>query len=237
MTSTRERTRTGLIVATTAAVLVLVGAAAAGTPVGVITAFPDWTPGPGEVQYPTVAEPEAFGTPLPVPGAPGGSVAGAIVQALLTIVGVALIAAAALAVAVVILRTVRRVRDQRAPRLEAGDPARSSTRAAVRAAVADAHARIDVDDDANRVVIACWEQLEHAAAAAGAARSPSQTPTEYVVGVLRDLRLPAPPARRLAELYAAALFSGRPLGAREVADARGALRLLQDALDVPGDPS
>lgn len=61
-------------------------------------------------------------------------------------------------------------------------------------------------------IVACWRRLEEVAAASGVPRGPADTAEEFTVDVLRHT--PADPAdlHRLADLYRAAMFSGRPLG-------------------------
>lgn len=65
-----------------------------------------------------------------------------------------------------------------------------------------------VDD----VVIACWVRLEDAAAAAGAARQASETPSELASRVLTDLHAPPVAVDRLLTRYRTARYSHHPLG-------------------------
>jgi hypothetical protein len=63
-------------------------------------------------------------------------------------------------------------------------------------------------------VIACWLRLEEGAAAAGAARAPAQTPTEFTAAVLAAATGPGDAGvavRELLGLYHQARFGSRPL--------------------------
>jgi hypothetical protein len=65
-----------------------------------------------------------------------------------------------------------------------------------------------VDD----VVIACWVNLEDAAASAGVARLASETPSELASRVLTDLHAPPLAVDRLLTRYRTARYSRHPLG-------------------------
>jgi hypothetical protein len=83
---------------------------------------------------------------------------------------------------------------------------------------------------ATDAVIACWVALEDAAASAGVARQPAETPSEFTVRVLAVGGISAPELTRLAGLYREARYSshGSSEGAR--AEARTALTRLRDEL-------
>jgi hypothetical protein len=83
---------------------------------------------------------------------------------------------------------------------------------------------------ATDAVIACWVALEDAAAAAGAARAPAETPSEFTVRVLGVGGISEPELSRLAELYREARYSSH--GSTEEARilARAALTRLRDDL-------
>ncbi|HRW18513.1 MAG TPA: DUF4129 domain-containing protein [Dermatophilaceae bacterium] len=68
-------------------------------------------------------------------------------------------------------------------------------------------------------VVACWADLEEAAAATGLGRDPAETSTEYVVRVLHGWDVNPRELGRLAALYREARFSTHPMGepAREQA--------------------
>ena len=60
---------------------------------------------------------------------------------------------------------------------------------------------------ATDAVIACWVALEEAAASAGVAREPAETPAEFTVRVLGVGGISEPHLIRLGELYREARFS------------------------------
>ena len=66
--------------------------------------------------------------------------------------------------------------------------------------------RID-SGTATDAVIACWVALEEAAASAGVARDPSETPAEFTVRVLGVGGISEPQLNRLGELYREARYS------------------------------
>jgi hypothetical protein len=90
-------------------------------------------------------------------------------------------------------------------------------------------ARID-SGTATDAVIACWVALEEAAASAGVAREPSETPAEFTVRVLGVGGISEPQLIRLGELYREARYSTH--GSTEAArtEARAALLRLRDEL-------
>lgn len=85
-------------------------------------------------------------------------------------------------------------------------------------------------------IVACWLALERAAAAAGVARQPSETPAELTVRVLAACWVSRAALERLADLYREARFSAHGLPESARAEARDALRLLRRELapvDLP----
>jgi Domain of unknown function (DUF4129) len=90
-------------------------------------------------------------------------------------------------------------------------------------------ARID-SGTATDAVIACWVALEEAAASAGVARDPAETPAEFTVRVLGVGGISEPELVRLGELYREARYSTHGSTEQARADARSALLRLRDDL-------
>jgi len=90
-------------------------------------------------------------------------------------------------------------------------------------------ARID-SGTATDAVIACWVALEEAAASAGVARDPSETPAEFTVRVLGVGSISEPELIRLGELYREARYSTHGSSEQARAEARAALLRLRDDL-------
>ena len=65
-------------------------------------------------------------------------------------------------------------------------------------------------DDA---IVACWVRLEEAAAGAGVARRPSETPAELTVRLLSRFDVPEDAVDRLLALYRQARYSRRRMSA------------------------
>jgi hypothetical protein len=85
------------------------------------------------------------------------------------------------------------------------------------------------------VVVECWVRLEDAAADAGVARLPSETPSELAERVLADLDAPATAIAALLERYRTARYSHHRL---DEADRVVALRALQEIRDaIVGAPA
>lgn len=89
--------------------------------------------------------------------------------------------------------------------------------------------RID-SGTATDAVIACWVALEEAAASAGVARDPSETPAEFTVRVLGVGGISEPQLDRLGELYREARYSTHGSSEPARAEARAALLRLRDEL-------
>jgi hypothetical protein len=83
---------------------------------------------------------------------------------------------------------------------------------------------------ATDAVIACWVALEDAAASAGVARQPSETPAEFTIGVLRVGGISEPELLRLAELYREARYSTHGSSEDARNQARAALIRLREEL-------
>jgi hypothetical protein len=83
---------------------------------------------------------------------------------------------------------------------------------------------------ATDAVIACWVALEDAAASAGVARQPSETPSEFTIRVLAVGGISAPELTRLSALYREARYSSHGSSEEARAEARAALTRLRDEL-------
>jgi len=83
---------------------------------------------------------------------------------------------------------------------------------------------------ATDAVIACWVALEEAAASAGVARDPAETPAEFTVRVLGIGGISEPELLRLAQLYREARYSTHGSTEEARTQARTALLRLRDEL-------
>jgi hypothetical protein len=200
-----------------AAAVVVIIAAAHVTPNG-------YAPRPGTAAH------VAPGVPLPRPTLPSQaprhpnhttSSLGSI--ALLAIIGLCLaIAAAVLSVIVHTVRVPRlRRRDRAAARLTADGMLGVNAR--MTAALESGIDELAAERPARDSIIACWQRLRAAAAEAGIAPVPSDTPEQAINRVLAAGGAQAEPLEGLAELYREARFSRHSLGADAVQAARGAL--------------
>ncbi|WP_157545360.1 DUF4129 domain-containing protein [Hamadaea tsunoensis] len=90
----------------------------------------------------------------------------------------------------------------------------------------------DSDADPRKVVIACWVRLERAADLAGMPRKPGDTPTELVLRLLADRAVDGTVLNDFADVYRAARYSPHVVDVTMRDRARGALRVLRDALTV-----
>jgi hypothetical protein len=93
--------------------------------------------------------------------------------------------------------------------------------------------RLDEGEPADAVV-ACWVQLEQAAAEAGTARRPSETPAQLVTRVLAQHLVTRETLERLVGLYREARYSRHVLGPGARAEARMALERLRGELTAEG---
>lgn len=84
--------------------------------------------------------------------------------------------------------------------------------AALREAVADGLADLTDSTDPRRGVIACWQRLERAAAAAGVARLAAETPGELVTRVLTAAKVDPDTLTGLAETYRRARYGPHAIG-------------------------
>jgi hypothetical protein len=123
------------------------------------------------------------------------------------------------------------------PQAEGPDPDWERVKADRLAQAVDAGlARID-SGTATDAVIACWVALEQAAASAGVAREPSETPAEFIVRVLGVGGISEPELLRLGDLYREARYSTHGSTEQGRAEARAALLRLRDELAAsrPGE--
>lgn len=113
---------------------------------------------------------------------------------------------------------------------ELADEAAEEVREAVRAGIDDLE---DDTVDPRRAVISCWLRLEHAAAAAGTARAPGDTPTDLVVRMLGSHRVSARSLHRIAALYRGARYSPDEVAEDMRVEARSTLTTLLAELGRP----
>ena len=85
----------------------------------------------------------------------------------------------------------------------------------------------DTDRDPRRAVIACWVRLEQAAAAAGTARLPGDSPTDLVGRLLREQRVDAGVLAALLEVYRQARYATHTVDDQMRAQAVSALQRLR----------
>jgi hypothetical protein len=114
---------------------------------------------------------------------------------------VAAIAAGVAIAAVVLIVGSRRRREP--PAAVDDDVRRQEVGRAVEETIED----IRRDPDPRHAVITAYARMERTLTASGWPRRPSRTPLEYLEETLRRLRVPAPPARALTELFEIARFS------------------------------
>ncbi|HVD15618.1 MAG TPA: DUF4129 domain-containing protein [Actinomycetota bacterium] len=91
-------------------------------------------------------------------------------------------------------------------------------------------AELEAEQDPRRAVIAAYAGMEQALAASGLPRDPAEAPLEYLARALMELRVEAPSARRLTELFQRARFSPHQIGAASKQDAIEALVAVRDQL-------
>ena len=90
---------------------------------------------------------------------------------------------------------------------------------------------VDLEEgDPRRAVIAAWRRLEIAAADAGTARSPAETPAELTTRVLSAHAVSPVTLTRLADLYREARYSRHQVDERHRVEARRALERLRTEL-------
>lgn len=139
-------------------------------------------------------------------------------------------ALAAVVAGLLVYLLVRMLRGVRLPPAEPEDPEWERLKSQRLAeAVESGLAAVDEGDPADGV-IACWVALEQAAASAGAARDPAETPAEFTVRVLGVGGISEPELVRLAELYREARYSTHGSSEAARVQARAALVRLRDEL-------
>jgi hypothetical protein len=85
----------------------------------------------------------------------------------------------------------------------------------------------DTDRDPRRAVIACWVRLEQAAAAAGTARHPGDSPTDLVGRLLNEQQVDAQVLAALLEVYRQARYATHTVDDQMRSQARSALERLR----------
>ncbi|GEL96037.1 DUF4129 domain-containing protein [Cellulomonas composti] len=227
MTST-QRARRAALVATALVVVAVLGAAVAGPwhPV----ARTGWL---FTINVPQITEqPRPTETALPPhessTGAPSWAVGLAIFVALVLLGLLGALAA----------RAMRRWLDEhRPPEQDGADPGEAFlgdvadlALPALAQGLRDAAVAIDRDVPPGDAVIAAWIALEAAAERSGVLREPSQTATEFTVGLLDETEADPAQTRALLDLYLAARFSEHRVTDADVARARAALGALADGV-------
>jgi uncharacterized protein DUF4129 len=140
----------------------------------------------------------------------------------------------AVLVAILIARAViKLVRSIRIPEIPRPEPENWQQITAIRVAEAvdDSLAQL-ATGPASDAIVACWVALERAAEQAGMPREASETPAEFTVRVLAGAAVSEPELMRLAALYREARFSSHTLPEEARAEARAALEVLRDQLEV-----
>lgn len=91
------------------------------------------------------------------------------------------------------------------------------------------------EPDLRRAIIAAYARMEHALAAGGIARRPSEAPFEYIERALGDLETSAESVRRLTGLFEWAKFSQHEPGPEMRDEAIDALVAVRDELRRPAE--
>jgi hypothetical protein len=129
------------------------------------------------------------------------------------------------------LRGVRLQRRSRPATVSARELAPDDVVRQMADAVDDALAELDTTRPVGDSIIACWQRLTEAAAAAGIAPVPSDTPEEAIGRMFAGGRVREAPLRTLADLYREARFSRHEMSATDAAAARAALTDVLTELD------
>jgi hypothetical protein len=234
-----QRSRRGAL---TLAVVVLLGLTAAGFVVlasagGPVRPVSESTLRSTPRPEPTDAPSETVSAPTPIPPPPSREPEqrplpewlSALWQALIWLV----IAACALFLGWLIYRIVRKVE---LPAAETEDTDWERLKADRLAEAVDTGLTRIESGTATDAVIACWVALEQAAASAGVARDPSETPAEFTVRVLGVGGISEPQLVRLGELYREARYSTHGSTEQARTEARSALLRLRDELAAAQAP-
>ncbi|MBS1906540.1 MAG: DUF4129 domain-containing protein [Actinobacteria bacterium] len=99
---------------------------------------------------------------------------------------------------------------------------------AIRAATAGAQDVMDAHRDPGDAIVAAWVHLEEASARAGRARSPSETPAEFTVGILRGRPGLDDDLETLLGLYESVRFGGEAADEAERRTARRCLAAIEE---------
>ena len=91
-------------------------------------------------------------------------------------------------------------------------------------------AELEAERDPRRAVIAAYAGMEQTLAASGLPRAPAEAPLEYLARALVELRVGAPAAGRLTELFQRARFSRHEVGEATKREAIEALAAVRDEL-------
>jgi uncharacterized protein DUF4129 len=163
----------------------------------------------------------------------GVNIAGVVFVALAVLVVVAVLVAITLYLMLTAREAIpflRRRKELDIPLPGFQPPTADQVREAVEVGLSD----LSDQSDPRRAVIACWLRLEALAERAGAARQPSDTPSDLVARLLAEHLLDTGGARRaideLAEVYRLARYAPHPVGEDARQTARGALERLRAEL-------
>jgi hypothetical protein len=151
---------------------------------------------------------------------------GWIGTAALVVLGIAAIIIVTLLVLALVRDQMRR-RARRTGKLPPSPDAPRTAEELVAALDAGLEELSDADRDPRRAVIACWVRLEQAAAAAGTARLPGDSPTDLVGRLLNEQRVDARVLAALLEVYRQARYATRTVDDQMRAQARSALERLR----------
>lgn len=188
---------------------------------------------------PTPPPPRAV-APAEASGSDGSWLAG--LAPLLVLVLLVVVAGAGLLGWVLLRRSLRRAGRRRyrlrrlRPATATGSPPEPLDEERLRAAVDEAVARFEDDDDPRRAVIACWVGLAEAAGEAGIPRHRSDTATDLVVRLLRRQQVSEPVLGAFVAAYWLARYTTHPVDEQMRTQARSALRRLRAEL-VTGVPA
>ncbi|ADB30526.1 hypothetical protein Kfla_1425 [Kribbella flavida DSM 17836] len=228
-----QRTRRSVLAVTAAvvlgiAVVVLVVLASAG---GSVQPFSESTLSASPRSIPTQSVSQPFAAPTPIDGPSPEEVTPVEMPEWLKALWQALVYAVATLVALFLLRALYRLlRKVELPQGEDDDTDWERVKVDRLAEAVETGLASVESGTASDAVIACWVALEEAAASAGVAREPSETPAEFTVRVLGVGGISEPELLRLAELYREARYSTHGSSEDARAQARAALLRLRDEL-------
>jgi hypothetical protein len=218
-------------------VIMLVLAVLAAAFMGDFSADPVVEPPAAVRQQDAVPAPTATATPAPLPDGERLEIGGDWAVAALLVLGMA-----ALALLLRFLLRFRALREAEDGLLEQTGLQQQDTSALaphVLPAWTDASHALLAGADTSDAVIRCWLDFERLCAAAGIARTPAQTTSDFAATAATALTLPLPPLATLTRLYQRARFGrsgtgGRPsLGQDDRELALGAIRELSAVLPSP----